>query len=60
VQEGTGLGLALTKRFAELHGQRPGRGAVGRGATFTLMLRSMRSRSGLDHRPAHATRSRRS
>jgi signal transduction histidine kinase len=40
-QEGTGLGLALTKRFVELHG-----GALsldsepGRGSTFTFTLPS--------------------
>jgi len=43
-QEGTGLGLALTKRFAELHG-----GTVrveserGKGSTFTLRLPSVAS-----------------
>src|SRR5712671_4063761 len=39
VQEGTGLGLALTKRFAELHGGSVRVvSAVGRGSTFTLVL----------------------
>jgi signal transduction histidine kinase len=37
--EGTGLGLPLAKRFAELHGGTIGvRSAVGQGATFTLTL----------------------
>ncbi|HEX6351233.1 MAG TPA: response regulator, partial [Candidatus Dormibacteraeota bacterium] len=37
--EGTGLGLALTKRFAELHGGWVEvRSQVGRGSTFTLHL----------------------
>ena len=38
-QEGTGLGLALTKRFAELHGGHVTvESAVGTGSTFTLRL----------------------
>ena len=38
-QEGTGLGLALTKRFAELHGGSVSVDSViGQGSTFTLRL----------------------
>ena len=38
-QEGTGLGLALTKRFAELHGgQVTVESELGKGSTFTLRL----------------------
>src|SRR5438445_293076 len=38
-QEGTGLGLALTKRFAELHGgQVIVESELGKGSTFTLRL----------------------
>jgi CheY-like chemotaxis protein/anti-sigma regulatory factor (Ser/Thr protein kinase) len=38
-QEGTGLGLALTRRFAQLHGgQVSVESAVGSGSTFTLRL----------------------
>jgi signal transduction histidine kinase len=38
-QEGTGLGLALAKRFVELHGGTIGvQSAVGQGTTFTVTL----------------------
>jgi len=37
--EGTGLGLALAKRFVELHGGRIGvQSALGKGTTFTFTL----------------------
>jgi len=37
--EGTGLGLALTKRFVELHGGEIRlESALGKGATFTFTL----------------------
>ena len=39
-QEGTGLGLALTRRMVELHGGRIRAASKGRGqgATFTIVL----------------------
>jgi signal transduction histidine kinase/CheY-like chemotaxis protein len=51
-QEGTGLGLALTKRFAELHGGHVSVESVpGEGSTFILTLPAIAKQS--TERPVH-------
>src|SRR5204862_282134 len=51
-QEGTGLGLVLTKRFAELHGGSVSvDSVVGRGSTFTIRL-PLEAEGGTTHAPS--------
>jgi len=51
-QEGTGLGLVLTKRFAELHGGSVSvESVVGRGSTFTIRL-PLEADGGTTHAPS--------
>ena len=50
--EGTGLGLALSRKFVELHGGTIRvQSEVGRGSTFTFSLPITRA-AGMDYRDA--------
>ena len=59
-QQGTGLGLALTKRLIEMHGGRiwvESEGIEGKGSTFTFLLPD--SRNPKPSRPQPADKPRR-